>query len=154
MALLANSYVDQYKQREVETASQEELLLLLYDGAIRFLNIAKKAMRENEIEKSHRYLLKTQSIINEFMVTLNFEVGGEPAQNLYQLYEYLYYRLVQANIHKDSAMVDEVLQHLRLLKDTWEKAIDIARKEDIGASASSKSKQDADDSNSDRNMSA
>ncbi len=131
MAMM-NGYTNQankYKEQQVLSATPEEVLLLLYDGAIRFLLIAKKGMEANDIEKSHNNLIKTQNIITEFMVTLDFEVGGETAQNLYNLYEYLHYRLVQANLKKDVTMVDEVLDHLRSLKKTWQEAIQIAGKE-------------------------
>lgn len=121
--------VKQYKTQEITTASSEEILILLYDGAIRFLRIAKKAMAEKNIEKSHNNLVKAQRIISEFMLSLDMEVGGEMAKNLYNLYDYLHYRLVQANLKKDEAMVDEVLEHLRSLKKTWEEAIQISNQE-------------------------
>jgi flagellar protein FliS len=120
---------EQYKKHQIETASPEEVLIMLYDGAIRFLNIAKKAIADKDIEKSHHQLIKAQNIILEFMNSLDMEIGGEIAVNLFRLYEYLHYRLVQANIKKDVAMIDEVLDHLRSLKATWEEAILIARRE-------------------------
>lgn len=123
---------EQYKKQAVETASPEEILIMLYDGAIRFLLIAKKAIAEKDLEKSHKNLLKAQHIIQEFMNSLDMEIGGEMAVNLYRLYEYLHYRLVQANIKKDAAMIDEVLQHLKSLKATWEEAIRIAKTEREG----------------------
>lgn len=125
---------DQYKQLEIETATAEELLIMLYDGAIRFLLIAKKALDEQNLEKYNKNLIKAQHIILEFMATLDMEIGGDMAKNLYSLYEYLHYRLVQANIKKDLTMVDEVLGHLRNLKATWEEAIRIAQKEKETAS--------------------
>jgi flagellar protein FliS len=125
---------EQYKKNQVETASPEEILLMLYDGAIRFLVVAKKGIEEKNIEKSHKNLVKAQQIILEFMNSLDMEIGGEMAVNLYRLYEYLHYRLVQANIKKDVAMIDEVLGHLRSLKTTWEEAIRIARVERDGIS--------------------
>jgi flagellar protein FliS len=123
---------EQYKQNQVETATPQEILIMLYDGAIRFLVLARKGMEEQNLEKSHKYLLKAQNIILEFMNSLDMEIGGEMALNLYRLYEYLHYRLVQANIKKDVAMIDEVLDHLRNLKATWEEAIRIANKEGAG----------------------
>jgi flagellar secretion chaperone FliS len=102
---------------------------MLYDGAIRFLLIAKKAHEAKDWEKYNNHLIKAQHIVLEFMNSLDMEVGGEMAVNLFRLYEYLHYRLVQANIKKDVAMVDEVLDHLRNLKSTWEEAIRLASKE-------------------------
>jgi len=122
----------QYKQQQIETATPEEILIMLYEGAIKFLVIAKKALDEKDIEKFHNNLLRSQHIILEFMTSLDMELGGEMAVNLYNLYEYLHYRLVQANVHKDVAMLDEVLDHLRKLKATWEQAIEIAVQEREG----------------------
>ncbi len=119
----------QYLKNNVETASPDEVLIMLYDGAIRFLLIARKALEENNVEKSHNHLIKAQNIVLEFMNSLDMDMGGEIAVNLYRLYEYLHYRLVQANIKKDVAMIDEVLDHLRKLKETWEEASRIAKRE-------------------------
>lgn len=124
-----NPYLKQYQQTQVQTASPEKLLIMLYDGAIQFLNKARMAMQNKDIEGTHNNILGAQRIISEFMNTLNLEAGGEVAQNLYNLYEYLHYRLVQANIKKDVEMVDEVLVHLKDLKQTWEQAIIIAARE-------------------------
>jgi flagellar protein FliS len=120
---------EEYKKNQIETATPEEILIMLYEGAIRFLILAKKAQTANDIEKYNKYLLKAQAIVREFMDSLDMELGGEMATNLYRLYEYLHYRLVQANIKKDVAMIDEVLDHLRSLKSTWEEAIRIAKQE-------------------------
>ncbi len=125
----AKQFAKQYKTQEIQTASQEEILILLYEGAIRFCKIAKKAMVAKDIEKSHNHLIKAQRIISEFMLSLDMEVGGELAQNLYQLYDYLHHQLVQANIKKDPTKVDEVLGHLQSLKETWDEAIRNTAKE-------------------------
>ncbi len=119
----AKQLAKQYKTQQIQTSSQEEILILLYEGAIRFCKIAKKAMLAKDIEKTHNHLIKAQRIISEFMLSLDMEVGGDIAQNLYQLYDYLHHQLVQANIKKDPALVDEVLGHLQSLKTTWEEAI-------------------------------
>lgn len=122
----------EYKQKQIETATQEEILILLYEGAIKFLMQAKQAHAQAEkpdIQTYHNKLIKAQAIIHEFMNSLDMEIGGETAKSLYALYEYLHYRLVQANIKKDVTMIDEVLGHLRSLKATWEEAIKIAARE-------------------------
>ncbi|MCE3234874.1 MAG: fliS [Vampirovibrio sp.] len=120
---------EQYKKNQIETASPEEILIMLYEGAIRFLLVAKKANDEKNVEKCHKNIVKAQHIIQEFMASLDMDIGGDMAVNLMRLYEYLNYQLVQANIKKDMALIDEVLDHLRSLKATWEEAIRIAHKE-------------------------
>ncbi len=124
-----NPYINQYKQNSVLTAAPETILIMLYEGAINFLLKAKTAIDEKNIEIAHINITKTQKIIREFMDTLDMDAGGDMAKNLYRLYEYLHYRLVQANIKKDNTMLDEVLNHLRSLKQTWEEAIKITSRE-------------------------
>jgi len=108
----------QYQQTAVETASPERLIIMLYDGAVKFINQAKISMNEGNIEETNKALLKTQDIISELMIGLNMEIG-EVAQNLYNLYDYFKRRLVEANTKKDIAILDEVLGHLVELRDTW-----------------------------------
>jgi len=124
-----NPYLKQYQKNSVETASPEKLLIMLYDGAIQFLNKAKLSMEEGEIEQTHNNLTGCQNIILEFMSTLDMKQGGDLAQNLYRLYEYYYNTLVQANLQKDIKKVEEVLKHLKGLRETWQQAINIANAE-------------------------
>jgi len=129
-----NPYLKQYQTNQIQTASPEKILIMLYDGAIQFLNKAKKELENKNIQEVHNNILGAQKIISEFMNTLDMEIGGATAVNLYNLYEYMHFRLVQANIKKDVTMVDEVLVHLKDLKATWEEAIKIANKEKTGVS--------------------
>jgi flagellar protein FliS len=92
---------------------------MLYDGAIKNLRLAEIAINEKKIEKANECIKKTQDIILEFMNTLNFEQGGQIATDLYKLYDYLYFRLVRANIDKDIAGIKEVKRFLEELRDAW-----------------------------------
>ena len=118
--------MDNYKSIQIETATPERLLLMLYDGAIRFLNVAVQAINDKQIETTHNNLLKAEAIIIELMSVLNFEVGGEIAKNLFSLYDFMYRHLVQANIKKDADMVLEVVDLLTDLRKTWAEAAVIA----------------------------
>ena len=113
----ANPY-KQYRQTAVETASPERLIIMLYEGAVKFINQAKISMHEENIEETNKALIKAQDIISELMIGLNME-AGEIAQNLYNLYDYFKQRLVEANTKKDDAILDEILGHLVELRDTW-----------------------------------
>jgi flagellar protein FliS len=124
-----NTYINQYKKNEVETASPEQILILLYDGAIRFLIKAKQAIADNDVQETHNNIVACENIILEFMSSLDMENGGDLAQRLYNLYDYFYNVLVQANIKKDEQKVNEVLKHLKGLRETWQKAINIANQE-------------------------
>lgn len=124
-----NQYVKQYQKTTVETASNEKILIMLYDGAIQFLNKAKIALNEKNYEQSHNNLMGAQRILEEFINTIDKEPNPELANNLINLYEYFIARLVQANIKHEIGPVDEVLKFLKDLKSTWEQAISIAQKE-------------------------
>jgi len=124
-----NPYLKQYQTNQIQTASPERILIMLYDGAIQFLNKAKKEIENKNIQEIHNNIIGAEKIIAEFMNTLDMDIGGETAVNLYRLYEYLHFRLVEANMKKDVAMVDEVIIHLKDLKQTWEEAIRITNRE-------------------------
>lgn len=139
-----NQYVKKYQKLNIETASREQILIMLYDGAIQFLNKAKIAINNNNIEEAHNNLISTQNIIYEFINSLDREVAPDLAARLTSLYEYFIRRLVEANMKKEIAPIDEVLGFLKSLKATWEKAIELSKKEEI-AKANSVNVSDDDD---------
>ncbi|HBM81516.1 MAG TPA: flagellar export chaperone FliS [Clostridiaceae bacterium] len=114
-----------YQQNEVLTASKGKLLIMLYDGAIKFLRLAKISIDEKNIENTNKYICKTENIISELMATLNMDM--EISKNLYALYDYMKRSLMEANIKKDKGTIDEILSMVSELKDTWEEASRIAR---------------------------
>lgn len=108
-----------YKSNEVLTASKKKLVIMLYDGAAKNLKLAKLAMEDKKIDRVNTLIIKTQNILVELMSTLNFEDGGEVANNLMSLYEYMYQKTIRANIDKNSEILDEVIGYLQELSDTW-----------------------------------
>ena len=118
-----NPYLKQYKQTQMDTAPKEEILLMLYDGAVRFLHKAKEGFAEKNIEKQHNYIVKVQNIITEFESTLDMEAGGEFAKNLFNLYEFMSAQLLIANVKKNEHALDIVIKHMTSLRDTWREAI-------------------------------
>jgi flagellar protein FliS len=122
--MIANPY-QQYQESHLETASQGKLLLMLYDGAIRFLTQAHQALEAKRYQDSHNFILRAEDVITELMACLRMDVGGEIAFNLYRLYEYMNWRLIQANIKRDAGMVLEVQNRLRDLREAWAEAIKI-----------------------------
>lgn len=118
-----NPYLKQYKQTQIETAPKEEILLMLYDGAVRFLHKAKEGFAEKNIEKQHNNIVKVQNIITEFESTLDMEAGGEFAKNLFNLYEFMSAQLLIANVKKNEQALDIVIKHMTSLRDTWREAI-------------------------------
>ena len=117
----ANPYA-QYQKTQIETADHGKLLLMLYDGALRFLGRAGKALEDKDMEKASQNLLRTQDIVAELMSSLDID-SGEIAVSLFRLYEYLYYLLVQANMKKDKDLLPQVESMLIELRDTWQKVV-------------------------------
>ncbi|MCR4990091.1 MAG: flagellar export chaperone FliS [Lachnospiraceae bacterium] len=107
----------QYKNSKVLTASPAELTLMLYDGAIKFCNIAIDACRDKNIEKAHLHIIKVEKIIDYLRITLDMKYPV--AQEFEKIYSYLAGRLTLANIRKDPEILEEVTTHLRSVRDTW-----------------------------------
>lgn len=125
---LPNAYA-QYKNSKILTASPAELTLMLYEGAIKFCNIAITAIEQKDIEKAHINIVKTQRIIEHFRLTLDMKYPV--AQDFDRVYEYLARRLVQANIKKDKEIMEEVLEHLHSMRDTWKEVMRINREKGV-----------------------
>lgn len=119
VALSVNAY---YRENQITTVSPGELLLLAYDGAIRFLAEGKRAMAEKRYEEQNTHLTRAQALILELARTLDHTVNPELAGNLDRLYTYMLDRLVQANIDDDEAALTEVTKLLTALREAWELA--------------------------------
>ncbi|MFO7270429.1 flagellar export chaperone FliS [Sphaerobacter thermophilus] len=115
---MINPY-DQYRRIATETADPVELVLMLYRGAIRNLEVAEAALERRDSSQAHESLVKTQNIVAELMGTLNLD-AGELAHNLHRLYDYMQRRLLLANLRKDAAPAAEVRGMLTDLLATWE----------------------------------
>lgn len=114
-----------YEQNSVNTASPGELTLMLYNGCLKFINFAKRAIQENNIAEKNINLQKAQSIINELMVTLNMDY--EISKNMMGLYDYMNRRLIEANIKNDIEILEEVESLMTEFRDTWKQAIQMNR---------------------------
>ena len=115
----------QYEKSKILTASPAELTLMLYEGAIKFTNIAIMAIEKKDIAKAGTYIMKTEKIIIEFRNTLDFKY--ETAKDFDEVYKYIYQRLVEANLAKDKDILEEVLGHLRTMRDTWKEVMKLAK---------------------------
>lgn len=113
---LPNAYA-QYNNSKILTASPAELTLMLYDGAIKFCNIALLGIEQKDIQKAHSNIVRVQRIIEEFRSTLDHKYPV--AEDFDRVYVYLLQRLLEANLHKDPEILNEVLTHLRSMRDTW-----------------------------------
>lgn len=122
MNMSAEAYT-QYQKTAVESIPPAKLLIMLYDGAIRFINQAVDAIKQQDINRAHQQIIKTETIIVELISTLNMDY--EVSKNLFELYEFYYNQLVEANLKKDPIILNQVKEALTELRDTWQQAAQI-----------------------------
>lgn len=120
MAFNNNPYA-QYNNSRVMTASPAELTLMLYDGAIKFCNMALTAIEQNDMMAAHTNIVKAENIITEFRETLDHKYPV--AKDFERIYVYIYDKLVEANIHKDPVALNEALRQIRGMRDTWKEVM-------------------------------
>ncbi len=116
MALAAQAFA-QYANTRATTAKPAELTLMLYDGSIKFCNIAEEALNHKDTARAHENIMKVQKIIAYLQATLDMKY--EVAKDFDRMYTYIDSRLVEANIHKDIEIVKEINGHLHAIRDTW-----------------------------------
>lgn len=121
---LPNAY-GQYNSSKILTASPAELTLMLYEGAIKFCNIAIGAIENKEIEKAHIHIQKIERIIDYLRQTLDMKYPV--SEHFERIYTYLSQRLIEANIKKDKEILEEVNSHLRMIRDTWKEVMRVGR---------------------------
>lgn len=114
-----------YQNNKIRTASSAELTLMLYEGAIKFCNIAISSIEDQNISKANLNIIKAEKIITELRSNLDFEYPV--AQDFDNLYIYIYGRLVQANIRKNKDLLVEALEHLRGIRDTWKEVMKLGK---------------------------
>ncbi len=113
-------YSQAYKKAAVSTVDQRKLIIMLYDGAIKFLTIATDKMEKGDAYEAHRNLIRGKSIIAELLASLNMEAGGEIARNLQRLYTYMFNELIEANLKRDTQRVSQVIDLLKDLRVGWQ----------------------------------
>lgn len=127
-----NNPYQSYQQNSVNTASPGELTLMLYNGCLKFITLAKKAIKAGNVQDKNTNLIKAQNIIHEFMVTLNMEI--KVSEELMVMYEYIHRRLVEANVKSDETILEEVEGLVTELRDTWKQVIQLNRQQKFGNS--------------------
>lgn len=123
--------LNKYKENSITSATPEELTLMLYDGAIKFMNIAKFSIEKREMEKAHNSLLRAQDIINELNHSLDmkYEISNE----LRDLYDFILINLVDGNLQKDKKPIDDALSITTEMRDTWKEVIKSVKQKMYGA---------------------
>ena len=123
--MLANQGYAAYANNKIMTASPADLTLMLYEGAIKFCNLAIIAIQEREVESAHNNIMKVERIIEEFQITLDHKYPV--AEDFDNVYTYLIMRLREANLKKDQEILEEVLEHLRTMRDTWKEVMRLSK---------------------------
>lgn len=113
----------QYLRNQIESASREQLILMLYDGLLRFCEQGKAAIQEKEFVPAHEALMRAQAVLMELVNALDQDNGGEIAENLGRLYAYMFQKLVEANMTHTIEPIDETLKHASQIRDAWSKAM-------------------------------
>lgn len=121
--------IDAYKKNHFYTVDRGSILLMLYQGAIDFVKRAKEHLEKGEMADKGMYISKAHAIITEFRCSLNVEMGGEVAQNLEKLYQFMLDQLMDAHLGNDIKPLDTVINLLSTLKEGWDGAVAQARKE-------------------------
>lgn len=117
---LPNAYAA-YGNNKVLTASPAELTLMLYEGAIKFCNIAMDAMDKKDVQKTHDNIVKIQRIVDYLRVTLDMKYTV--SQDFERIYEYISTKLVEANVKKEKEILQEVYEHLKSIRDNWKEVM-------------------------------
>jgi len=118
-----------YKKVDVETASQGKLIVMMFNGAIQRAEEARRQLDRGSVEGVHNNLIRAQDIIGELRSALNMNTG-ELARNLDRLYEYFQHLLIMANIRKQTAPIEECIQHMTAMRDTWKELFETIAKEE------------------------
>ncbi|KZE60226.1 flagellar protein FliS [Bacillus amyloliquefaciens] len=120
-----------YQQTSVFTAAPEELTLMLYNGCLRFIKLARQAMKQNNLEAKNENIVKAQNIIQELSITLNREI--EISEQMSSIYDYIRRRLIDANVQNNGEFLDEAEKLVTEFRDMWKQAMQSERKNSHGA---------------------
>lgn len=118
-----NNAAKYYQQNAIKTASPAKLTLMLYDGAVKFCNIGLEGIEEHDIQKANNNIIKAEKIIIELRSTLDMKYPV--AAEFDRVYDYIYRRLMEANLKKDKEILEEALRHIKTMRDTWKEVMRI-----------------------------
>lgn len=125
MANPYNKYIKQYQTSNITTATPEKLMIMLFDGAVQFLQKAKTAIEEKNLKERSTNIESARKIIRELMRTIDLENGNDVSKSLFRLYSRLAMKLIKANVSKDIGLIDEVITDLSNIRWGFQKAIEI-----------------------------
>jgi len=122
-----------YQQQSAMTASPGELTLMLYEGCVKFLKQSRLFLEERRFDKASNASIRAQDIISELMATLDMKY--DISKNLYSLYDFILRLVVQSNLKKDSSLLEEPINMMSELRDTWQQAVKLNRQQNSATGA-------------------
>ena len=131
MAQGYGQYTKVYQKAAVSTLDQKKMIVLLYDGAIKYLSIAANKMIGGDAYEAHTNLIRGKSIVAELLASLDMDAGGDIALNLQRLYAYMFNTLIDANMQRNVELINEVIELLKQLREAW-KVVDSPKQADAG----------------------
>lgn len=125
MANPYNKYIKQYQTNNITTATPEKLMIMLFDGAIQFLQKAKTAIEEKNLQERSKNIEGARKIVRELMRTIDLENGNDVSKSLFRMYNKMAMKLIKANVSRKIELLDEVIEDLMNIRWGFQKAIDI-----------------------------
>ena len=113
------TYANNFVETAVSEASPHKLIEMLYDGALKNMNLAKVFIEQKNFEKKAEYINKALSILNSLRDGVDLKKGGDVAQNLYALYDYCYKKLFEVSVKNDLTLLNEVIEHIKTVSEGW-----------------------------------
>ena len=120
-----NKYIKQYQANNITTATPEKLMIMLFDGAVQFLQKAKQAIEEKNLQERATNIESARKIIRELMRTIDLENGNDVSKSLFRLYNRMAMNLIKANVSKNTNLIDDVITDLQNIRWGFQKAIEI-----------------------------
>lgn len=120
-----NKYIKQYQASNVNTATPEKLMIMMFDGALQFLQKAKAAIAEGNLKERSTNIDGARKIIRELMRTIDLENGNDVSKQLFKLYNKMAMNLIKANVQRNAALIDTVIEDISNIRWGFQKAIEI-----------------------------
>ena len=120
-----NKYIKQYQTSNITTATPEKLMIMMFDGALQFLQKAKTAIEEKNFQERSQNIDGARKILRELMRTIDLENGNDVSKSLFRLYNRMVVKLIKANVQRNAGLIDEVVEDIMNIRWGFQKAIDI-----------------------------
>ena len=130
--MIPSRFHNEYRHNEVATSSQGKLIVMMYEGALKFVSLAIKGIDNKDLSQKGKYINKTHDIINELSCALDMKKGGEVAQKLESLYQFILHQLTRANIKSDRKALESIINVLKPLMEAWEELLDKSNHDKMG----------------------